>query len=137
MEVAPAPLLTSSETLTHLLHQEGSDLARATSAVRTDDEGSYIAATIQSGKAIAVSDGSYKDSCSAAACVIEGTKPNLYQITATATTPGFLETQDPYRAELSGLFMTIAIVNDICKYHQINKGEITIACDGLSAIRKA
>eukprot|EP00957_Ditylum_brightwellii_P040446 3061504-Ditylum_brightwellii.AAC.1 len=78
MEVVPVPTPTPPETLTQLLLQEGSDLTWATSAVHTDNEGSYIAAAIQSGKAIDVSDGSYKDSCSAAACVIEGTKPNLH-----------------------------------------------------------
>eukprot|EP00957_Ditylum_brightwellii_P164546 12527655-Ditylum_brightwellii.AAC.1 len=96
MEVVPVPLPTPPETLTQLLLQEGSDLTWATSVMHTDDEGRYIADTIQSGKAIAVSDGSYKDSCSAAACVVEGAKPNLHQVTATATTPGALEIQDPY-----------------------------------------
>eukprot|EP00957_Ditylum_brightwellii_P199463 15204843-Ditylum_brightwellii.AAC.1 len=137
MEVLPVPFPTPPETLTQLLSQEGSDLTWATSSVHTDDKGSYIAAAIYTGKAIAVSDGPNKDSHSVAACAIEGAKPNLHQVIATATTPGSLEIQDLYCAELSGLFMTIVIVNTICKHHQINKGEITIACGGLSAIKKA
>eukprot|EP00957_Ditylum_brightwellii_P142789 10879766-Ditylum_brightwellii.AAC.1 len=78
MEVVPVPLPAPPETLTQLFLQEGSDLTWATSAAHTDNKGSYIAAALQTGKAIAASDGSYKDSCSAAACVIKGAKPNLH-----------------------------------------------------------
>eukprot|EP00957_Ditylum_brightwellii_P166317 12661643-Ditylum_brightwellii.AAC.1 len=66
-----------------------------------DDDSEYIAAAIIDGTAIAVSDGSYKDSWSAAACIIEGVTPNKHSIIATETTPGPLEIQDAYCAELS------------------------------------
>eukprot|EP00957_Ditylum_brightwellii_P122432 9335566-Ditylum_brightwellii.AAC.1 len=65
-----------------------------------DDDGEYIAAAISDRTAIAVSDGSYKDSWSAAACIIKGVAPNKHSIIATAATPGTLEIQDAYLAEL-------------------------------------
>eukprot|EP00957_Ditylum_brightwellii_P180768 13771212-Ditylum_brightwellii.AAC.1 len=40
MEVVPVSFSTPPETLTQLLHQEGSDLTWETSAAKTDDEGS-------------------------------------------------------------------------------------------------
>eukprot|EP00957_Ditylum_brightwellii_P154522 11759721-Ditylum_brightwellii.AAC.1 len=61
-----------------------------------DNDREYIAAVIKDGSAIAVSDGSYKDSQSAAACIIEGFTPNKHPIRATATTPGPPEIQDTY-----------------------------------------
>eukprot|EP00957_Ditylum_brightwellii_P200752 15303456-Ditylum_brightwellii.AAC.1 len=79
----------------------GSKKTWATSNVEMDDDGEYIAAAISDGTAIAVSNGSYKDSQSAAACIIEGVTPNKHSIIAKATTPGPLEIQDAYRAELS------------------------------------
>eukprot|EP00957_Ditylum_brightwellii_P062144 4716577-Ditylum_brightwellii.AAC.1 len=66
----------------------------ATANTRVDDDGAYIAKAIRNREAIAVSNGSYKDLCSAAACVIEGAIPNLHRIQATATTPGSAEIQD-------------------------------------------
>eukprot|EP00957_Ditylum_brightwellii_P022321 1684813-Ditylum_brightwellii.AAC.1 len=79
----------------------GSRKTWATSKVEIDDNREYIAAAIRDGSAIVVSDRSYKDSRSAAACIIEGATPNKHPITATATTSGPLEIQDAYGVELS------------------------------------
>eukprot|EP00957_Ditylum_brightwellii_P076006 5777744-Ditylum_brightwellii.AAC.1 len=70
-----------------------------------DDDGAYTADAIRNNTAIAVSDGSYKSPHSAAACIIEGSTPNLHSITAEATNPGGPEIQDAYRAELAGIYM--------------------------------
>eukprot|EP00957_Ditylum_brightwellii_P038406 2903066-Ditylum_brightwellii.AAC.1 len=87
--------------LANCLTVGGSKKTWATSKVEMDDDGEYIAAAISDGITIAVSDGSYKDSRSASACIIEGVTLNKHSIIATATTPGSLEIQDEYRAELS------------------------------------
>eukprot|EP00957_Ditylum_brightwellii_P166169 12650631-Ditylum_brightwellii.AAC.1 len=102
-----------------------------------EDDSEYIAAAISDRTAIAVSDGSYKDSQSAAACIIEGVTPNKHSIIATATTPGPLAIQDAYQAELSGIFMIVIIVLNLCEQYNIQKGSITVACDGLDTICKA
>eukprot|EP00957_Ditylum_brightwellii_P103343 7875757-Ditylum_brightwellii.AAC.2 len=91
--------------LTNCLSTEGSRKTWSTPKVEMDNDGEYIDAAIKDGSTIAVSDGSYKDSRSAAACIIEGVTPNKHPITATATTPGPLEIQDAYQAELSDILM--------------------------------
>jgi hypothetical protein len=40
-----------------------------------------------------------------------------------------------YRGELSGLYASIAIINRLCDFHNITSGEITVGCDGLSALQ--
>eukprot|EP00957_Ditylum_brightwellii_P095650 7287656-Ditylum_brightwellii.AAC.1 len=68
----------------------------ATSTVSMDDDGEYLADTIRDSSTISVSDWSYKDSCSAAACILEGPVSNLHSIIATATTTGAPKIQDAY-----------------------------------------
>eukprot|EP00957_Ditylum_brightwellii_P123230 9396042-Ditylum_brightwellii.AAC.1 len=58
---------SSSARLTNRLSTGGSGKTWATSKVEMDNDGKYIANAIRDGSAIAVSDGSYKDSQSAAA----------------------------------------------------------------------
>eukprot|EP00957_Ditylum_brightwellii_P030655 2322980-Ditylum_brightwellii.AAC.1 len=93
----------SPTTLTNCLSTGGSRTTWAASKVEMDGNVEYITAAIQDGSAIV----------SAAACIIKGATPNKHPITATSTTPGPLEIQDAYWAELS------------------------VACDGLEVIRKA
>eukprot|EP00957_Ditylum_brightwellii_P061362 4657650-Ditylum_brightwellii.AAC.1 len=58
---------TPPTSLADCLTVGGSRKTYATSKVEMDNNGEYIAAAISDGTAIAVSDGSYKDSRSAAA----------------------------------------------------------------------
>eukprot|EP00957_Ditylum_brightwellii_P035984 2726366-Ditylum_brightwellii.AAC.1 len=102
-----------------------------------DDDGEYIAQAIREGNAIAVSDGSFMLGGGAAACIIEGKQFNHHRITSTASTPGDMEFHDAYRAELTGIFMVTQIVDLICNRHGITEGKITLACDGLEALRKS
>eukprot|EP00957_Ditylum_brightwellii_P050703 3844216-Ditylum_brightwellii.AAC.1 len=90
------------------------------------DNGAYVAESIQKGTAICVSDGSYKLGGGAAACIIEGECPLESRISATATVPGFLDNHDAYRAELTGIYMLVQIVNKLCHLHNIDNGSITI-----------
>eukprot|EP00957_Ditylum_brightwellii_P042622 3227618-Ditylum_brightwellii.AAC.2 len=61
----------------------------------------------------------------------------LQQITAMYTVPGHTYTHDAYRAELIGIYMITQITQQLCRLHNITEGSITIACDGLEALRKA
>eukprot|EP00957_Ditylum_brightwellii_P068969 5234216-Ditylum_brightwellii.AAC.1 len=101
------------------------------------DDGAYVAEEISAGKARAVSDGSYMEEGSAAACVIEGPVFGKERIYATTLVPGQTNKHDVYRAELSGIYMMTQVVNSLCKLHNITEGKITLACDGLEAIRKS
>eukprot|EP00957_Ditylum_brightwellii_P147439 11226746-Ditylum_brightwellii.AAC.1 len=58
---------SSPTRLNNRLSTGGSRKKWATSKVEMDNDGEYITAAIKDGSAIAVSDGSYKDSRSAAA----------------------------------------------------------------------
>eukprot|EP00957_Ditylum_brightwellii_P170124 12949595-Ditylum_brightwellii.AAC.1 len=101
------------------------------------DDGAYVAEAISAGKARAVSDGSYMEEGGAAACVIEGPVFGKERIYATALVPGQTNNHDAHRAELSGIYMVTQVVNSLCKLHNITEGKITLACDGLEAIRKS
>eukprot|EP00957_Ditylum_brightwellii_P003520 266625-Ditylum_brightwellii.AAC.1 len=54
-----------------------------------------------------------------------------------ATVPGHTYTHGAYRAELTGIFMIMQIIQQLCKLYNITEGGIAIACDGLEALRKA
>eukprot|EP00957_Ditylum_brightwellii_P119934 9152557-Ditylum_brightwellii.AAC.1 len=85
------------------------------------DDGKYVAADIREGEAIAVSDGSFKNNRSTAACIIEGKIPGLNSVQSTATTPGNLDVHDAYRGGLTGIYATCVIVNEICSLHNIRE----------------
>jgi|NOAtaT_6_FD_contig_81_301931_length_1652_multi_2_in_0_out_0_1 hypothetical protein len=42
-----------------------------------------------------------------------------------------------YRAELTGIFSTVWLVNQLCTYFHINNGQIDFRCDGISALHSA
>ena len=130
----PSPEVSSLEE--HLA-KKCSESKWATSTFFCNDDGRYIATAIHNGEAIAVSDGSYKDGKAAAACIIEGAENQKHRITATSTSPGEDNIQDAYRAELTGIYTIVTLVEGICEYHCINRGSITIACDGIEALKKA
>ncbi len=91
---------------------------------------------IQSGKAVAVSDGSFRDQMGAAAWTIEATTAE-HQLLSTGHTPGNPEDQSAYRSELFGLWGILASLRQLSSDHNIHQGQVTIACDGLSALKKA
>jgi len=88
------------------------------------------------GTAVAVSDGSFKDYAGAAAWTIEGdTAAN--RVVGTSLTPGNAADQSAYRSELFGLWGILASLKQMVENNNIAQGHITIACDGLSALKKA
>eukprot|EP00957_Ditylum_brightwellii_P137071 10451658-Ditylum_brightwellii.AAC.2 len=102
-----------------------------------DDDRAYIALAIKNNNAITISDGSCKNSTGSAACVIEGLKHRYHRVASTATNPGPLLIHDSYQAELTGLYMIVSITNNICAFHRVSSGSMTVAYDGLEAIKKA
>eukprot|EP00957_Ditylum_brightwellii_P159500 12141244-Ditylum_brightwellii.AAC.1 len=69
----------------------------AMAGIHVDDNGALIAAALKDRTAIAVSDGSYKNNRSAAACTIEGKEHIRLRIICMTTTPGDLDNHDAYR----------------------------------------
>jgi hypothetical protein len=91
---------------------------------------------IESGTAVAVSDGSYLDTQNAgmAGWIIEDTS-HMHQAAGTTECPGSSEVQCSHRSELTGLLGIISHVNRICQLYNVQQGAITIGCNGQGALQ--
>ena len=118
--------------ITHLHHR---DIRWAIARLHCDDSGASLAAAIAAGTAIAVCDGSYKDSHGTAAFVIEGTT-SAHRFLGVNVTPGFPEDQSPYRAELGGIIGVVVAIRCICKFHNVTAGSILLYCDCDNALKR-
>ena len=98
------------------------------------DNGETIARAIQDSTALAITDGSYKDSRCTASLVIEGVD-KAGCIRADNVVPGSPEDQSAYRSELSGLYGIVLAVSLVCKVHGVTGGQVEIGCHGLSALQ--
>jgi len=49
----------------------------------------------------------------------------MVKFNAHVHTPGCQLDLDPYRCELAGLYASIIVTNELCKFHSITSGEIT------------
>ncbi len=81
-------------------------------------------------------DGFYKDTKEASAWVLEGAS-NCNRIQGYNQVPGAAQDQSPYRSELAGLLGTVMMITEICKFHHLTEGQITVACDNISALNLA
>ena len=90
---------------------------------------------IKSGTAKVVSDGSYKQGCSASA--FRHISHNTPGYTGFNHVPGDAIAQNSYRSELGGLMGNVATINQICQKHNIRYGKVTIGCDNTSALNNA
>ena len=93
---------------------------------------------IRTGKAIAVSDGSYKETkgkgaagwtivCESGRCRIRG----------TSISPGIKEIQNSYRAEILGLLAIVTYLTEFCSKYNIRSGGLILGCDGLQALKQS
>jgi hypothetical protein len=92
---------------------------------------------LRKGTAIAVSDGSFKDTRGTAAFMIEDrdTPSAVSQTIGVNTVPGSIEDHSAYRSELSGVSGIIAIVDCICSAHGVLSGAIEVGMDGDQAMK--
>jgi len=95
-----------------------------------------LADAFQNGRAVAVSDGSYMQVTGAAAWTIKA-ETSENQIVCTGYTPGVERDQSAYRSELFGLWGILYTVKKFTTDMGITNGAMTIACDGLSALKQA
>ena len=117
----------------HLQHLPPSAAWAATRLKRSDD-GETIAAALQTGTAVAVSDGSLKLDFGTAAFVIESHN-SINRITGINQVPGPISAGDSHRCELAGLFGIAMTLKCICDLHKITSGSLTIACDNTAALK--
>ena len=101
------------------------------------DNGVKSAAAIQSSEgATAVSDGSFKDALGTACCTLEG-DTSQGGVSCPVVVPGRSSDHSAHRSELAGLLGVVVCVHLLCKLHHITSGTVTVACDGLAALRNS
>ena len=100
------------------------------------DEGIYLAQAIKQGKALAVSDGSYKASTNnaTAAFLLEGLDKEHCRIFGNNRTPGKSKSLSSFRAELGGIASIILVVTSIITYHKVKLGKLKLGLDNKAAI---
>ena len=99
----------------------------------SQQQGEDILAAIVEGTAMAVSDGSFKDSFGTSAWTLRGASNEEF-ITGVNVVPGSDDDQSAFRSELAGLYGIIIATTTLCSFHAITNGCITVACDGESAL---
>jgi hypothetical protein len=88
----------------------------------------------RTGDVRAVSDGSFKNAHGTAAWIIFIS--NRCIIKGRAIAPGHPDDQSAYRSELTGLYGIVMTIRHLEKHFHLT-GDITVGCDGLSALTKA
>ena len=97
-------------------------------------ERQQIAEAIRNRKAIALTNGSYKQYGSAGYC-LGASFSTLWR--GACRVPGHHTIQGSYRSELMGIYATLKLCQKVCELYNITTGGITLACDNLGAGRKA
>jgi hypothetical protein len=118
---------------TFLQHSTESKL-RLLHIVQNKDMG-QLADWIKHGQAIIVSDGSYKNSIGIAAVILEGPDKSCC-LTFQATAPGSESDMTPFCSELTGILAGLLMIAKMVEFFNISSGDITLACDGLSALQQ-
>jgi len=88
------------------------------------------------GQVVVVSDGSYMHTTRATTWTIEAATASN-RIVSTGYTPGVERNQSAYQSELFGLWGILHTVKKFITGMGLTKGPMTIACDGLSALKQA
>jgi len=95
-----------------------------------------LAKSFHTGQVVAVSHGSYMHVTRAAAWMIEAKTASNW-IMCTGYMPGVEHDRSTYRSELYGLWGILHTVKKFIMGMGLTKGAMTIACDGLSALKQA
>jgi hypothetical protein len=94
-----------------------------------------LAEWIKQGKAVIVSDGSYKNAIGTVTVIIEG--PNgSGRLTFQASAPGLGSEINAFKSELTGIMAGVLMTVKIVEFYNISSGAITLACDSLSALQQ-
>ena len=95
-----------------------------------------IVMDIATGKAVGVSDGSFKDEAGTAAWIIEN-ELGTQRIMGTVVVPGYGSDQSAYRSEIAGLYAMVLVVEMIKEVWGLSKGGILMGCDGIEALNQS
>ena len=95
-----------------------------------------IVKDIANGKAVGVSDGSFKDEAGTAAWILEN-EAGTQRIMGNVVVPGYGLDQSAYRSEIAGLYAMVLVVEMIKEVWGFTKGGILLGCDGKDALNQA
>ena len=109
----------------------------AISQIRSTDDGRTTATNISSGSAIFVSDGSYMSNEGSAAVVASDRSTYQPHLVFGNKVFGPPKSLDSYRAELSGIYASLTMIQVLCRVYKIKSGSACLALDGESAIKKS
>lgn len=101
-------------------------------SLHTQNEAGLLTA-LREGTAMAISDGSYKDTYGTAAWMI-GDPDTVSFISGKSICPGAACDHDAYRSELAGIHSIIAVMKKFCEYYDILDGSIELGCNGMCAL---
>jgi hypothetical protein len=109
----------------------------ATATLLQSDNGVAVAPAITSGDGRAVSDGSYKNSRSTSAFLLEGPTGAVGRIFGTNCVPGQRMDQDSYHGELGGVMGVLHTARCVTMIHEVASGLLHIGSDGEEAMKQA
>jgi uncharacterized protein CbrC (UPF0167 family) len=115
------------EWLDHL--QDPCEFSWLTGLVTTTDDGETVAQAIREGVAVAVSDGSFKDSFGTASWVIQG-NTTVGEVLGRCSVPGPAEWQSAYRSELCGILGSVHCITNLVAKKGITTGKVRIGVMG-------
>ena len=95
-----------------------------------------IVKDIANGKAVGISDGSFKDEGGTAAWILEN-EQGTQRIMGTVVVPGYASDQSAYRSEIAGLYAMVLVVEMIKEVWGLTEGGILIGCDGKDALNQS
>ena len=94
-----------------------------------------LASALRDGVGIGASDGSFKDGYGTAGFILTGRTMDV-SIIGVAQCHGQRHLHDAYRAELTGLYALMVLVESLEKFYGVGRGKVTIACDNDAALDK-
>jgi hypothetical protein len=109
----------------------------ATETLLYSDSGVSVAQAIRDGTGLAVSDGSFKDSRSTSAFLLEGSAGASGRIYGTNRVPGQHMDQDSYRGELGGILGVLLTAHCIAMIHGVRSGHTRLGLHGEEAMKQA
>jgi len=106
------------------------DAVWCTKNIQHLESSTLVVKALIEGTAIAISDGSYKDSFGTAAWTIQTETGE--GMSGQVIAPGHNGDHSSYRSELAGLFSIAFIIYKLCSFYHVQEGSIQVRCDGLS-----
>jgi hypothetical protein len=101
------------------------------------NNGRAVAAAIQNGTCLCVSDGSFKSMRSTSGFLLEGSEGETGRIDDTNAVPGARSDQDSYRGELGSIMGVLQVAHCVAQVHCVRAGKLRLGLDGKGAMEQS